>query len=333
MNPPALDALFERYHQHQQLLNYSPRTWESQGAYLRLLGRFLAAKAIADVQAVTALTLQEFQHWLFYQPTPRGGARSAVNQNQVLIAVKMFFRFLHAENCLARDPSKELRYLRAPRSLPRGVLTPQEAARVLRMPDTHTALGYRDRTLLEVLYATGIRRNELLNLRLADVDLDGGLLRINQGKGGHDRVVPLTRLAGSFLENYLKAVRPQLLAGRADAHIFLSMKRCALGTGGVQHIVARYGREAGLKKRLTCHVWRHSCATHLLKNNTNLRHVQELLGHRSLSTTERYLHLTITDLKAAHRKYHPRERAAPESGLAATRAGGQTQGRCAPPSR
>lgn len=307
-SPAAFDVLMERLHHHQELLNYSPRTWESQGAYLRLFGRFLSSRGVNDVQRVSALLLREFQHWLFHEPTPRGNARSAVNQNQVLVAVKNFFRLLKAEGVLARDPSEELAYVRQPKTLPRNVLTPEEARQILETPDTQTLLGYRDRTLLEVFYATGIRKEELRNLTVGNVDLEQELLRVNDGKGAKDRVTPLTRVAASFLENYLRGVRPDLLRGATTDRLFVSIRATPLSKTALGNLVKKYARLARVKKTVTCHVWRHSCATHLLKNNANLRHVQELLGHRSLATTERYLHLTITDLKEAHRKFHPRER-------------------------
>jgi integrase/recombinase XerD len=186
-------------------------------------------------------------------------------------------------------------------------LLAQEARQIIETPDTGSLLGYRDRTILEVFYATGIRKAELMALTPADVNLDEGLLRINQGKGGKDRVVPLTQLACSFLKNYSAMVRPELLKGGKSAHLFISQRGGPLSRNALGDLVLRYARQAGVKKHATCHVWRHSCATHLLKNKANLRHVQELLGHRQLSTTERYLHLTITDLKEAHQKHHPRE--------------------------
>jgi integrase/recombinase XerD len=168
--------------------------------------------------------------------------------------------------------------------------------------------GYRDRALLEVLYATGLRKEELRNLDVEDVNLEEELLRVNRGKGGKDRVVPLSAIACQYLENYIKAVRPELLKGRQTGRLFISHRDgLPMGRHGIERLLAKYVRRLQLKKRVTCHLWRHSCATHLLKNNANLRHVQQILGHKSLATTERYLRLTITDLKEAHRKFHPRE--------------------------
>jgi site-specific recombinase XerC len=141
-----------------------------------------------------------------------------------------------------------------------------------------------------------------------DVNLDEELLRVNKGKGGKDRVVPLSGIACQYLENYIKAVRPELAKGRPSEKLFISIRDgLPIGRHGVARLLAKYTRKLWLKKHVTCHLWRHSCATHLLKNNANLRHVQQILGHKSLATTERYLRLTITDLKEAHRKFHPRE--------------------------
>jgi integrase/recombinase XerD len=181
---------------------------------------------------------------------------------------------------------------------------------IKRSADTGTLLGYRDRTILEVLYATGLRKGELMNLTLGDVNLEEELLRINAGKGGRDRVTPLSQVACSYLESYINGVRPELLLGHPEHtdRLFISLRARPMGRNTIGDVVEKYARIARVKKHVTCHLWRHTCATHLLQNQANLRHVQEILGHRSLATTERYLRVTITDLKEAHRKFHPREK-------------------------
>ncbi len=303
----SLDDWIERYHQQLEILNFSERTWITQRSCLRVFQRFLDELQIRDVQQVTASILQDFQRWLFYQPSARGLARAVGSQNSAVSTVKAFFTFLHTDGVLATNPAKELRYARQPDPLPRNILTVQEARRIIEAPDVHTLLGYRDRTILEVLYATGIRKQELMNLTVEDVNLDEELLRINAGKGGKDRVVPLSRIACRFLETYRKVIRPELLRGATSSRLFISLRARPMGKNTVGAVVEKYARLARVKKPVSCHLWRHTCATHLLKNHANLRHVQEILGHRSLATTERYLRLTITDLKEAHRKYHPRE--------------------------
>ncbi len=289
--------------------NYATRTVEEYGYDLDVMRRFLAEKNIVEVQAVTSAALSDYQRWLFYQPTQQGTARSAGTQNKMLAPVKRLFRFLTIEGIIMRDPAKDLERGREPHRLPRNILTPREAKRIIETVDTTHVRGYRARTILEVLYATGIRSSELINLRLTDVNLDDELLRINGGKGGHDRIVPLSATACRFLETYVKGIRPRLAKSVTQDQLFLSSTGKAMHKDSINLLIKLHTRKAGLKKHVTCHVWRHTCATHLVQNNANLRHVQEMLGHRSLTTTERYLQLTVTDLKQAHRKFHPREKA------------------------
>lgn len=303
----------ERYRQQLEILNFSERTWITQRSYLRVFQRFLDELQVQDLHLITPSRIQDFQRWLFYQPTTRGIARTVASQNGALSTVRAFFTFLHTDGRLPFNPAKEIHYARQPDPLPRNILTVQEARRIIDAPDVHTLLGYRDRTILEVLYATGIRKQELMNLTVEDVNLEEELLRINAGKGGKDRVVPLSRIACRFLETYRNAIRPELLRGAISSRLFISLRARPMGKNTVGAVVEKYARLARVKKPVTCHLWRHTCATHLLKNHANLRHVQEILGHRSLATTERYLQLTITDLKEAHRKHHPREQSLAKS--------------------
>jgi integrase/recombinase XerD len=292
------------------LRNYSARTVSDYGYSLRSLAEFLEQRAVADVAAITAANLADFQRWLYHQPTRHGAARGVCNQNAVLAAVRSFFRFLRREGYIVRDPAAELEYAREPRRLPRNILTPAEAKRILEAADPSSALGQRDRTILEVLYATGLRRNELRHLKPGDINHDQGLLRVNDGKGGADRVVPLGAIATRCLETYANVIRPELLRGAVCEWLFVSCTGKQIDPNTLNAIVRKYAKAARIKKPVTCHTWRHSCATHLVQNNANVRHVQEMLGHRSLATTERYLRLTIADLKAAHERFHPRERGA-----------------------
>ncbi len=302
------ETLIARYQQHLEILNQSPRTQATVRSYLTLWRAFADEIQLADAQAVTTGTVLDFQRWLFYRPTTRNPQRGIASQNNILICVKSFFAFLQQEGVVARNPAEALELARQPQTLPRNILTPQEARKIIETPDTGTLVGYRDRTMFEVLYATGLRKGELMNLTIADVNLEEELLRINGGKGAKDRVTPLTRVACSFLENYIKAIRPELLGRRQSDRLFISRRGRPMAKNTVGQMVEKYARLSKVKKHVTCHLWRHSCATHLLKNQANLRHVQEMLGHRSLATTERYLHLTITDLKQAHRRCHPREK-------------------------
>lgn len=308
MKATQIEILIERYRQQLEILNFSPRTVTGRLVHLRRFAAFLGQQNITEITTITSGTVADHQRDLFYLPTSRGTARSVSYQNQSMHALRSFFRFLKTEGYVAQDVAESLPLARTPHTLPRTILTPEEARKVIETPDTGCLLGYRDRTILETFYATGIRKSELMNLTANDVNLEEGVLRINGGKFNKDRVVPLTRLASSFLETYLKAIRPALLQGRVSDRVFISQRAGPLSKNALGELVEKYARMAGLSKHVTCHIWRHSCATHLVQNKANLRHVQELLGHRDLSTTERYLHLTIADLKEAHRQFHPREK-------------------------
>lgn len=287
--------------------NFSPRTVENNAYDLQVFVRFMAARRIDSVETVTRDALHDFQEWLCRAPGKNGKMRGVRNQYQFTTLIKTFFGWLRTDGILAHDPAKALEYARLPQELPRQVMTPNEARKILEGIDTSTAHGYRDRAILEVFYATGIRCQELINLRVPDVNLEEELLRINDGKGKKDRVVPLSRIACRYIETYLKAVRPELANERSGDRLFLSWRGHPLHRYNLNKMVIARAKAAGLKKHITCHIWRHTCATHLLKNQANLRHVQEMLGHACLSTTERYLHLNIDDLKEAHRRFHPRE--------------------------
>jgi integrase/recombinase XerD len=304
----TIEEYIRLYLLNLQLRNCSIRTIETYGYNLGFLVRFLEEKKIASIKEITTPVLSEFREWFFYLPTKRGTARGVRDQNTVLSGVKGFCGFLESEEHLTTNPSEGIEFAKEPRRLPKNILTPKEAKKIIESVDISHPRGYRDRTILEVFYATGIRKNELRHLRLNDVNLEEEILKVNCGKGGYDRVIPLSRVACRFLETYIKGIRPQLLCGRNTDFLFLSWRGKQIDPRTLTDIVKNHAKLAKVNKNVTCHLWRHTTATHLLKNEAKLRHVQAILGHRSLATTEKYLHLTITDLKQAHKRYHPREK-------------------------
>jgi integrase/recombinase XerD len=221
--------------------------------------------------------------------------------------VKGFFRFLYRRGFRLSDPAAQIELPRADVRLPRLVLSPREVLRILaaagRARDT-TAL--RDRAILETLYATGIRVSELAKLLPYDVDTEERLVRVVQGKGRKDRTVPLTKAAASAIESYLLSGRGELLSGKTTPYLFLAEHGGYLHRALVGRIVKRYADAARIRKRVTCHVLRHSVATHLLRGGADIRQIQALLGHSSLATTERYTRVEISDLRQVVRRAHPR---------------------------
>ena len=222
-----------------------------------------------------------------------------------LAAIKAFYRFMTAEGYMDANPAEVVEAGTKGIKLPR-VLSEDEVVRLLNQPDITTAEGFRDRTMLEVLYATGMRVSELINLTLERVDLNMKYI-IAFGKGSKERIVPLGSVAAEFLQRYLEKVRPKLThAGRNTNIVFLAFGGHELTRQRFWQIIRAYGRKANINKALTPHILRHSFATHLLDNGADLRSVQELLGHSDISTTQIYTHLTNKRLRDIYAKAHPR---------------------------
>lgn len=222
-----------------------------------------------------------------------------------LAAIKAFYRFMTAEGYMDANPAEVVEAGTKGIKLPR-VLSEDEVVRLLNQPDITTAEGFRDRTMLEVLYATGMRVSELINLTLERVDLKMKYI-IAFGKGSKERIVPLGSVASEFLQQYLEKVRPKLTHEDRNTNIvFLAFGGHELTRQRFWQIIRGYGRKANINKALTPHILRHSFATHLLDNGADLRSVQELLGHSDISTTQIYTHLTNKRLRDIYAKAHPR---------------------------
>jgi integrase/recombinase XerD len=305
------ETLAEKFGQVLLLRNYAPRTVLMEQLYLKKLFRYLREAGLEDITKVRKETLRDYQEHLAEQENGRGAPLCVATQNNVLKAVKKFFRFLQEEDFLLGDPARSLVYAKTPRRLPRSIMTVAEVRKILQGPDTSTLLGYRDRAILELLYSTGIRKEEMASLLVADVDYLEGFVRVNHGKGGKDRVVPLGKIACRYLENYVKAVRPQLVQDTGNGFLFVSARGNRFSHNLLGELVAKYARRAKLNKNVTPHTFRHTCATLMLKNRANIRHIQELLGHSSLESTQVYTAVTVADLKAVHKRCHPREKETP----------------------
>ncbi len=219
-------------------------------------------------------------------------------------SVRQFHLFLVNEEHTSHLPTSELRTPRKPQRLPRA-LSQAEAVRLLEQPMLADAAGLRDRAMLELLYATGMRVSELTSLDLNDLDFEQAEVRV-MGKGSKERLVPLGATASDCVERYLKFGRSRLLAGRSQRAVFLNARGGRLGRGGVWRIIKKYAERVGLGEHLTPHTLRHSFATHLLENGADLRYIQELLGHASISTTQIYTHVSREKIKEIYMQAHPR---------------------------
>ncbi len=269
-------------------------------SYARDLAR-LAAFAAGEGRALAALerpALEAFVRGMISEGlSPRSAARTVA-------CVRGFYRFLVRHERLAASPADDLRAPRAWPALPR-FLSADEVDHLIAQPDGTSAAGLRDRAMLELLYATGMRVSELVGLRPSDVNLAAGYLTCT-GKGGKQRLVPIGDEAARWVERYQRGARPALVRGRPTPRLFVNARGGPLSRVGFWKILKGYGRQAGLRRDVSPHVLRHSFATHLLERGADLRAIQMMLGHTDLSTTQIYTHILETRMRAIYDRFHPR---------------------------
>lgn len=271
-------------------------------AYERDLRLFCKTLGFKNSDALVNVSREQITGYMT-QLKEKGLAAATIARK--LAAIKAFYRFMTAEGYMDANPAEVVEAGTKGIKLPR-VLSEDEVVRLLNQPDITTAEGFRDRTMLEVLYATGMRVSELISLTLERVDLNMKYI-IAFGKGSKERIVPLGSVAAEFLQQYLEKVRPKLThAARNTNIVFLAFGGHELTRQRFWQIIRAYGRKANINKALTPHILRHSFATHLLDNGADLRSVQELLGHSDISTTQIYTHLTNKRLRDIYAKAHPR---------------------------
>jgi integrase/recombinase XerD len=288
-------------------VRYAERT---AAGYLRAGRAFLGwlearGVTLADVRTQDLLA---YQTDLFAARKKDGKPYSSYHHLHRIAAVKTLFRFLFRRGYLLADPSAAVEYPRREMRLPRGILTKQEARKILEVPEARSPLHLRDRAILETLYGTGIRAAELGNLTTEDVDTEEKVLRVVRGKGSKDRNVPLTNSAALAIEAYLVEGRPRIRGARKSRLLFLAPRGGRMHDSHLNDVVQRWAFKAGVKRHVTCHTFRHSIATHLLKGGADIRHIQVLLGHSSLASTERYTRVEVSDLREVMKRAHPRGR-------------------------
>lgn len=269
--------------------------------------RFLEAEEILDLEDLTADAMSDYQQSLAFSLTAKDTFLTLRSQGQLLGVAKGFTRFLKKMDYLLNDPGDKIQPPKKPKTLPRSILSPSEIKNLLNVPDMRTHGGFRNRLILEILYDTAIRRDELSNIKLVHLDLSSGFIQIH-GKGSKDRVVPLSRRVCDLTKSYILSVRPAFVRKEDTGHLILNRWGRRMSGLGIWRVVKACADSAGIEKNITPHGLRHTCATHMLKNGAPVRHLQEMLGHESLESTQIYTRVTISDLKEVHAKYHPSER-------------------------
>jgi integrase/recombinase XerD len=277
----------------------SRNTLESYRRDLSKFAAWLQLQRSVQILDTTHADIQGFLAHLFTQQKAK-----ATSTSRAISSLKRLFRYLLRQNKITTDPTLQIATPKLPRTLPKS-LTEEDVELLLNAPDVESLLGMRDRTMFEVLYATGLRVSELVSLSVAQISLDMGVVRV-MGKGSKERLVPLGEEALDWLQKYKQEMRPALLSGKLSDAMFVTQRGEAMTRQMFWYLIKKHAKHAGILKPLSPHTLRHAFATHLLNHGADLRVVQMLLGHSDISTTQIYTHVARERLKALHAKHHPR---------------------------
>lgn len=275
----------------------SENTLESYRYDLQQLSRFLGGRGSSLIAAGR-------EDLLAFLATQVSGGRSPRSLSRYLSGMRQFYQWALREGRIQGDPSALIESPKLGRGLPKA-LSEEQVENLLHAPDTDKPLGLRDRTMLELMYATGLRVSELVELEMGNLNLNQGVLRVT-GKGGKERLVPLGEVAADWLQRYMGSARPELLKGADCEKLFVTARKAGMTRQAYWHSIRKYAAQAEIGQAVSPHMLRHSFATHLLNHGADLRVVQLLLGHSDLSTTQIYTHIAREGLKQIHSKHHPR---------------------------
>lgn len=306
-DPPAspLAAMMERHLEDLQVKNYSEYTIKNRRGHIGFFVGWCHDRGLTEPGEVTRPILEHYQRHLYHYRQKNGRPLSFRSQVARLVPVRVWFRWMARQRHILHNPASELELPRIEQRLPKVILSEAEMERVLAEPDIGDPLGLRDRALMETLYSTGMRRLELANLKLYDLDTERGTVTIRQGKGKKDRVIPIGDRAAAWIEKYVHESRPRLVVEPDDHTVFLSSAGERFCLDHVSDLVRTHVDGAGIGKRGACHMFRHSMATLMLENGADIRYIQQMLGHADIKTTQIYTQVSIRQLKQVHAATHP----------------------------
>ena len=292
-DPQGFERLTEAYLEWMRVKNYSERTIENRRVYIDHLIIWADERGLIRPAEITRPILERYQRYLYYYRKKNGQPLSFRSQHTHLTSVRAFFKWLAKTNHILYNPASDLDLPKLEHRLPKHVLTEREAEQVINGPDIDEKFGIRDRAILETLYSTGMRRMEVINLRLYDIDTDRGTIIIRQGKGKKDRMTPIGDRALAWITKYLEEVRPTLADEPDDGYLFLTTYGERFTRNRMTQLVRNYVDAADIGKRGSCHLFRHTVATLMLENGADIRFIQQLLGHARLDTTQIYTQVSI----------------------------------------
>jgi integrase/recombinase XerD len=303
------DIRVHQYAEKLELQGYSKRVVKDYPAYLKLFLQYLEEhEEIKKLVEATQQHITGYHSFLQYKKKHHGKQLTSATVRTRLLSIKTFYRIMGEEGVFNSEMADRIALPKRHKHLPRHVPAEKEMVTLLGAVQPVDVLTTRDRAILELLYATGLRNEELRTLTIDDLDLTEKTLFV-RGKGSKDRIVPIGDWVMPFIREYLEVSRPKLLNKSSLSElIFLSKNGNRITFGNLGDLIRKYAKKAGLSAKITPHTFRHACATHMLKGGADIRYVQELLGHSDLSSTQIYTRVGIMDLKAAHKAYHPREK-------------------------
>ncbi|RLC05679.1 MAG: site-specific tyrosine recombinase XerD [Deltaproteobacteria bacterium] len=298
------NRLADEYVTYLRTRNYSTKTVDLRERQVKAFGKYLRGQGVADIDEITVDHARQYIIYLQESPIKYLGRtrRTANYIRTVIFKLAAFFRYLSSRNRILVDPFVKIELPRRELRLPRNILTEVEMIRLLHAPNVNTDKGKRDRAMLELVYSSGLRRAEIINLDVGDIDLQNGRVFIRLGKPRKDRVVPVGKKACEWITVYLEEVRPYLVIDSRVKALFVSYRGGRLRPYTLGELLQKYTKLAKITKRITWHTLRHTCATHLLQNGADIRFIQELLGHVSLESTAIYTRVSPEELKKAIRK-------------------------------
>jgi integrase/recombinase XerD len=304
-DPGSMAARAESYTQWMTERNYSLLSVRQKSHHLRRFLEWCEMRGVARPEEITRPILERYQRDLFNYRRPNGKRVTFRTQRGHLVSIQVFFRWLCRTNVLTSNPASDLELPKKEQRLPTGILSSSEMETVLNQTDIRDVYGLRDRAVMETLYSTGVRRSELVGIKLKDIDMEAGTVFVNQGKGKKDRVVPIGDRALTWIEKYLSESRAVLSTELKEEALFLNNKGKTLTPGGLGNIVKAYLKSAAIERGSTCHLFRHTMATLMLENGADIRYIQEILGHAKLESTKIYTQVSIQKLKEIHNATHP----------------------------
>ncbi|MBA2674221.1 site-specific tyrosine recombinase XerC [Ramlibacter sp.] len=301
----GLFAAMRRYLEHLGVKGYTAQGLYGAERYIRDFIAWADERGVTHPTQVSRAVLERYQRWLFHYRKRDGEPLSVASRRGKITPLRGFFKWLTREGEIPANPAADIDLPRKIKRLPQAVLSVAEVERIMALAAIGTPIGLRDRAMMEVLYATGIRRMEIAQLEVGDIDFERRVLLVRLGKGQKDRMVPLGERAAHWVRLYLDDARPQLAWNQADATLFLGNEGNPLHPMWLSTVIATYVQRAQIGKKGSCHLFRHTMATLMLEGGADIRHIQAMLGHADISSTQIYTQVAIRQLAKVHAMTHP----------------------------